>query len=240
MRKTALAAALVLSSANVLAQDEAEATDGWAGKGEFGFVKTSGNTDNETLNFALEFTKESELWKHRFFAAALTSSKDGVDDAERYQMEFQSDRKLSELSYLFGVVRWDSDKFGAYDPATSIAFGYGRKLINTDRHTLSGEVGVGYRSLEDRITGDSSSEAIFRLLLDDTFVITDNTEWVNRLLVESGSDNTFTQFNTGLSVAMSSAFAVKLGFEYRHNSDIPVSVKDKTDTMTTVNLVYNF
>ena len=60
------------------------------------------------------------------------------------------------------------------------------------------------------------------------------------MLIETGSDNTFTQFNTGLVVAMTDAFAVKLGSNYRHNSDVPTSDTDKTDTITTVNLVYNF
>ncbi len=39
---------------------------------------------------------------------------------------------------------------------------------------------------------------------------------------------------------MSERFALKLGWEYRHNSEIPVGVLDKTDTTTTANLVYNF
>jgi len=60
------------------------------------------------------------------------------------------------------------------------------------------------------------------------------------LLVESGSDNTFTQFNTGIAVAMNESFALKFGFEVRNNSDVPPSVSEKTDTTTTMNLVYNF
>ena len=67
-----------------------------------------------------------------------------------------------------------------------------------------------------------------------------STNWSNRLLVESGSSNTFTQFNTGLTVAMNARFALKLGFEARDNTKVTVGGTEKTDTTTTMNLVYNF
>ena len=239
--KFLLAAGTLLISAGALAQDEDEGfLGGWTGKGEFGLVKTTGNTDSEALNFNLEFIKESELWRHRMFASALTTSEDGEKDNERYQLELQSDRKLDEKSYIFGAFRWDADKFGAYDPQMTLTAGYGRELMSSERHTLKGEIGAGYRSLEERETGKTTDEAIARFLLDDKWTITDNTEWVNRLLVESGSENTFTQFNTGLSVAMNAKFAIKVGFEARNNTKVPPGDSEKTDTKTTVNLVYNF
>ena len=238
--KTTLAGVLLFTS-SIYAQDEEAVVDtGWTGTGEFGFVSTSGNTDTETLNLKLEFIKEMEQWRHRFTTAALTSSKDGTKDAKRYSAEFQSDRKLSEKSYLFGAVRWDVDKFGAYDPMQTVTLGYGRQLMKSDTHELKAEIGLGYREMEDATTGISSNDAIARFLLDDIWAITPTTAWTNRLLVESGSDNTFTQFNTGLAVSMSERFALKFGFELRNNSDIPATVLDKTDTTTTMNLVYNF
>ena len=235
---SALGLSLVLPLA-VQAQDEDDDL-GWAGKGEFGLVKTTGNTDTEAWNFKLEFIRNSEKWKHRFFASALSSSKDGVQDSERYVAEIQSDRKLTDRSYIFGAFRWDSDKFGSYDPQTSITAGYGREFIKSDTHVFKAEFGAGYRHQEERLTGIESDEAIVRLLADDWWQITDNTVWTNRLLVESGSDNTFSQFNTDLAVAMNSKLALKLGYEIRNNSELPAGSTDKTDTVTTVNLVYNF
>lgn len=228
-----------LAIAPAWAQD-ADEEYGWKGQGEFGFVKTTGNTETEALNTKLEFVYNQEKWRHRLFAAALSSSKDGVQDSERYQFEAQTDYKLTDYSYLFGALRWDADKFGDYDPQSSITAGYGREFFKTDTHLLKAEIGAGYRRLEERLTGNTSSDAIVRLLLDDSWQITDNTQWLNRLLVESGSDNTFSQFNTALSVAMNAKLAVKLGYEIRNNSETPPGSIDDTDTVATVNLVYNF
>jgi putative salt-induced outer membrane protein len=235
------AAAMALMSAPLFAQDaEEEGVNGWTGKGEFGFVSTTGNTESQALNFNLEFIRENELWRHRVFGAALSTSEDGDKDNERYQLELQSDRKLNETSYIFGAFRWDADKFGAYDPQMTLTAGYGRTLVSSETHTLKGEIGAGYRKLEERETGNTTDEAIARFLLDDVWTITDTTEWGNRLLVETGGENTFTQFNTGLSVAMNQALAVKVGFELRNNTKVPPGDSEKTDTKTTVNLVYNF
>ena len=233
---------LLLFVANVFAQDAAEEERvlGWTGTGEFGFVSTTGNTESEALNAKLNFVRTKERWRHRFSATALSTSEDGIKDNERYTLEIQSDRALSTKSWLFGSFRWDADKFGSYDPQLSVTAGYGHQLMKSEKHELKGEIGAGYRKLEERITGFSSSEAIVRFLLDDSWQIWSTTLWTNRLLVETGSSNTFTQFNTGLAVSMTTKFAVKLGFEARNNTTVPPGDSESTDTITSVNLVYNF
>ena len=243
--KMAMVVCLFSPAGSVFAQDAEEEKSGrnWEGEGEFGFVNTTGNTESTALNMRLNFLLHTERnWTHRFTATALMTSEDGINDNERYTAEIQSDKALSEKSWMFGAFRWDADKFGSYDPQMSLTAGYGRMLMKSETHELKGEIGAGYRKLEERVTGDSSSEAIARFLLDDAWQIWESTKWTNRLLVESGSSNTFAQFNTGLTVAMTDAFAVKLGYEVRHNTDVPDTIEDNknTDTISSVNLVYNF
>jgi len=240
--KAFLVSGSLLLAGNLYAQDEPEAPadTGWTGKGEFGYVSTSGNTDTQSLNLALGFERETELWRYKFGGTALKSSKDGETDAQRYTAVAQIDRKFGEKSYAFAAYRYDADKFGAYDPQQSITAGYGRQLMKSERHELNGEIGIGYKKLKATDTGETSNEMIGRFMLDDVWNITSNTDWLNHLLVEAGSDNTFTQFNTGVVVAMNEKFALKFGWEYRHNTTIPPGTTDKTDTTTTANLVYNF
>lgn len=236
-----LAGSFLLVAAGAFAQDEEAAeVDPWEGTGELGFVNTTGNTESVALNLKLNFVRTGKSWRHRFTGTALTTSEDGVKDNERYTAEMQSDRKINEKSWLFGAFRWDADKFGSYDPQMSLTAGYGRQLMKSDNHELKGEIGAGYRNLEERESGKSSGEAIARLLLDDNWQIFESTLWTNRLLVETGSSNTFTQFNTSLAVSMTEKFAIKLGFEARNNTKIPPGDSEETDTITSANLVYNF
>jgi len=214
--------------------------DPWAGTGEFGFVNTTGNTETVAMNMRLNFVRTGEKWRHRFTGTAINTSENGVKDNERYTVEVQSDRKLGEHNWLFGAFRWDADKFGSYDPQLSLTAGYGHLLMQSERHELKGEVGAGYRRLTETDTGHESSEAIARFLLDDWWQVFASTIWTNRLLIEAGASNTFTQFNTGLTISMTERFAVKLGFEARNNTDIPPGDSEHTDTITSVNLVYDF
>jgi len=239
-----LTVCLFLTTASVFAHDEPaeeeEVVKPWEGSGEFGFVNTTGNTETVALNLKLNFVRTGEKWRHRFSGTAMTTSEDGTKDNERYTMEIQTDRKFGEKSWLFGAFRWDADKFGSYDPQLSLTTGYGRQLMKSEKHSLKGEIGAGYRKLTETESGDSSSELIARFLLDDSWQVFKSTRWTNRLLVESGSSNTFTQFNTGLAVSMTDRLAVKLGFEARNNTKVPPGDSEHTDTITSANLVYNF
>ena len=235
-------AALVIGlavSQFAVAQQAPAANTGWSGSGNFGLVKTTGNTQTESLILGLKFIREQDKWRHRAAANALSADDKGVTTAQRYGFEWQSDYKLDDKSWILGAFRYESDEFSAYDNQQTLTLGYGRNLIDNAVNKLAGEIGIGYRDSELAATGISNSEAIFRGVLDYTHQLTDNSEFTNRLLVESGSDNTFIQNLAGLSVSMNDKFALKIGFEYRNNSDVPPGVDD-TDTITSANLVYKF
>ena len=74
---------------------------------------------------------------------------------------------------------------------------------------------------------------------DFSHVLTENTKLVNTFLLESGSDNTFLKNDFGVAVAMNASLALKAGLQARHNTDVAPGIK-KTDTLTTMNLVYTF
>jgi len=220
--------------------DGEEAPDyGWSGKGELGFVMSSGNSDTQSLNAALEFVYTSVKWVHHLSAAALNSENNGDKTANRYGFGVQSDYKLSEKSYVFGALRYEKDDFSAYEDQTTATLGYGRILLDNDRHKLKVEAGAGYREASVAATGETEKGAVARGVLDWAWQLTPSTSLGERFLVEAGSDNTYLQNDLGLSVAINSRLAVKLGYQVRHNTDVPSGV-DKTDTLTSANLVYNF
>jgi putative salt-induced outer membrane protein len=51
------------------------------------------------------------------------------------------------------------------------------------------------------------------------------------------SDNNFLQNELGVAVKVSDRLALSLGYALRHNTDPPAGFR-KTDTLSTVNLVY--
>ena len=85
--------------------------------------------------------------------------------------------------------------------------------------------------------GESDSEVVFRGTLDYDHKFTETTSLLDKFVVEAGADNTFVQNDLALQVRMTDLLALAVGYSVRHNTDPPEGFK-KTDTLTTINLVY--
>lgn len=212
----------------------------WSGKGEFGLVVSRGNSDTETLNLGLDFERKSKKWRNSLRLTALRASDSGDVSAERYTLGYKSGYNFSEKSYLFGALRYDQDEFSSNDYQASVSIGYGRQLLDTETQQLSVEIGPGVRRTEPNDPlADTETNVIGRLSGDYAWTISETANLTNVLLVEAGSDNTFAENELALNVAINSRFALKLSGAVRHNTDVDAGV-EKTDTLTTANLVYKF
>lgn len=211
----------------------------WKGKGEAGIVFARGNTEADTVNFKLGMSEEVDRWKHSLDMAALRATSNGVKSADRFTAGWQSDYKLNERSFTFGGLRYERDRFSGFDYQATASAGVGYKFYDTDKTKLSGQVGAGYRRIKDGVTGATSGNVVFVAGLDYSKVLTATTNVVDKFHLESGSDDTLLSNFSGLEVKMSNALALSVGLDVQHNSKPPAPRK-KTDTVTTVNLVYAF
>ena len=215
----------------------------WKIKGELGLVLARGNTETETINAKADAISESDTWKHQVGFSLLQSTSSNVKTADRYELHGQSDYKLSERSYALGSVRYEDDEFSPYSYQAVASLGYGFKFYDTETFKLATETGVGYRRAEDRLTLETQYDVIFRGGVNYEQKLTGNTLLYDKLLVESGSDNTFVQNETGVKVDMSSVLALSVAYTVRYNSEVNesvVPVPKHTDQLITANLVFSF
>jgi putative salt-induced outer membrane protein len=126
-----------------LAQEAEEPESPWSGKATLGYLATSGNTETSTLNTGLEVGYTTGKWLHEFTAAAVKASESDTTTAESYDAGWKSERKITDHDYLFGRLDWRKTRFGAFDTQFSQTVGYGRRLIDTDKHSLNAELGAG-------------------------------------------------------------------------------------------------
>jgi putative salt-induced outer membrane protein len=215
----------------------------WKFKGELGLVIARGNTETETINAKTDATTENDTWKHLLGFSLLQSTSSNVKTADRYELHGQSDYKLSEKSYALGSLRYEDDEFSPYSYQAVASLGYGYKFYDTETFKLATETGVGYRRAEDRLTGETQYDVIFRGGVNYEQKVTSNTLIYDKLLVEAGSDNTFVQNETGVKVDMSSVLALSVAYTIRYNSQVNeavVPVPKNTDQLLTANLVFSF
>lgn len=219
----------------------------WKGQGEAGFVRASGNTDSESANAGLKFENVGENWSHEVLLAIYRASNGGQTSADNFSATYKLKRELSSNSYLFGSLSYLDDEFDGFTEQSSVSLGYGHKVIDGQSTKWELELGVGYRDTQELLTlangskaeGDDLSGAT--LVLNSSFQhqLTDNTQFVDKFRSEAGSDNTFVENDAALIVSMNDRFALKAGILIRHNTD-PAPGADNTDTITSLNLVYNF
>lgn len=224
----------------------------WTGGGELGFASARGNSINESLNgrFNLQYTQDD--WIHSMDLFGLRARAEyRVEDenggitrqakttANRYTVGVNSALKLGEHRQFTTAVRAEQDDFATYDRLQTASIGYGTRMMDGERTKLDVQVGPGFRRAHNAEENVTETGVIGRGFVGLKFDLTDNTELSNNLLVESGSHNTYAQNDLGVSVAMNAHLALKAGLQARRNSEVEANSK-KTDTLTTMNVVYRF
>ena len=235
LRFTMIVVAL-LAPISLLAQEEPESP--WAGKATLGYLATSGNTENSTLNTAVEVGFATGEWLHTANAAAIHAAENEDTTAEAYQLGWKTERNLTDKDYVFGLLDWRKDNFGAYDKQFSQAVGYGRHVIDTDKHKFDLEAGVGARQSETQ-AGLSEDETIFRGGAYYKWLFSETAEFRQDLTAESGGENTYLESVSAVSAKLLGNLALVASFTVKHNTDVPV-LTEKTDTFTALSLEYVF
>jgi len=235
LRNVLIVGLLVLATPLFAAEEEESP---WAGKATLGYLATSGNTDNSSLNSGFEISYTTGEWKHMFNALAINSTEDDLTTAEAYEAAWKSERNFSENSYLFGLLDWRKDRFSGYDTQFSQTAGYGRRLIDTEKHKLNAEIGGGARQ-SDLADGTEENETIARGGLNYTWQISDTAAFQQDFTVEAGSDNTYLESITKLSAKLVGSLALVASYTVKNNSDVP-PLTEKTDTYTALSLEYTF
>lgn len=220
------------------AMAQQEPASPWSGKATLGYLSTSGNTENSTLNTGVEVGFATGDWQHFANAFAISASENKVSTAEAYELGWKTERNLTEKDFLFGRLNWLKDNFGAYDTQFSQTVGYGRRLIHTDVHQLNVEAGVGARQSELQ-SGISENETIFRGGAYYKWLFSETAQFRQDLTAEAGSQNTNLVSVTALSAKLMGDLALVASYTIKYNTDVP-ALTEKSDTYTALSLEYAF
>ena len=145
---------------------------------------------------------------------------------------------LGDKDFLFGRLDWRKTRFGAFDTQFSQTVGYGRTLIDKDKHKLNGEIGGGARQSEAQ-DGTTQNESIVRGGLYYKWLFSETAEFRQDFTTEVGQDNTFYESVTALKSRLYGDLALVASYTVRRNTDVPPTV-EKTDTYTALSLEYLF
>ncbi len=234
-KRSLLAFAMVALAFPALADDD---ENPWSGKATVGYLATSGNTENSNLNTGFEVAYASGKWVHGVTASAINATESNATTAEAYELGWKSERKISDQNFLFGRLDWRNDRFSSFETQFSQTLGYGRRLMDSGKHSLNVDVGAGARQ-SDLADGSSQSEAIIRGGLHYAWALSETAEFKQDLVVEAGGENTFSESVTALSARLVGRLALVASYTVRHNTDV-LPLTEKTDTRSALSLEYRF
>lgn len=219
-------------------EDVEEVEPPWSGQVELGFVSTSGNTETATVNGRLELAHERGPWRFTTSLDALRASDDERTTAEQYLVGGQAEYALTERDYLFATVNYTDDRFSGFDYRVSEAVGYGRRLVSTGSLEVKAEIGAGAR--QSRLAeGGDERDAIVRGNGEAEWEPREGLALSQEISIESGADGTVARSTSGLLTELFGGLAAKISFALEHTSAVPAGV-EKTDSLTSVSLVYGF
>jgi putative salt-induced outer membrane protein len=224
----------------LLAQKEVaeEAASPWSGKATLGYLATSGNTENSSLNSGFEVAYTSGKWEHILKMRAINSSESEQTTAESYEVAWKTEYNFSETNFMFGRANWRKDRFSGYNTQMSQTAGYGRRLVDTGAHTLNVEVGAGARQSELQ-DGTSEDDLILRGGLDYKWVFSETADFPQVFVIEAGDINTYFESVSALRARLVGTLALVASYTIKNNSDVPIGT-EKTDTFTALSLEYGF
>jgi putative salt-induced outer membrane protein len=225
---------------------------GWSGKGQAGYVMSRGNSKTDSANAKLDLNLLRNDWKHNLSLDGLFGRSAGITSAERWDARLQSNYQFSVHMFSFAALSYQDDRFSGFQYQASASGGLGYKFFDSDTTKLSAQIGVGYRSLRpellikdatgaviDRIPQQTQTEVVGTAGVDFSHQFNTSTRLIDKMNAESGSSNTSIRNDLSLEVKMNSRLSLAAGFSVIENTKPPAGLK-RTDTLTTLNLVYAF
>ena len=234
---------VVVFPASVWAQDDSA----WSGQFSFGLSSLVGNTNTGSISadLALRYDTQQAL-THNLDSSIYYSDwssgrgKDRQESRNAKMLDYRAEYALDKKSALIGFASYEDNNIAKLDTQAMVGVGYSRQLLKTKRHRVSGAIGAGMLGVNYTDQTPSFEGAVGRAFLAYRGRLTDKISLHENLLVLGSANSTMTRVKTSLHYALSERTSVALKNQVVHNTHAPLTAKDKTDSVTSLNLVIDF
>lgn len=210
----------------------------WTASAELGAAVATGNSKSTNVNAKLKIKYHHEPWTNRLRLETLQASANGQSTANRTLLDFESHYSLNPRNYVFGSSRATQDRFSGYTYKVTLASGVGHRFWLSDHGHFTMEVGPGFRRSKQE-DGATHNTLITRVNGDYKYQFSKMAKFQQEVTILAGGDNTELESITSLGTSITQRLGMKLSYTVLHNSKVPTNTQ-KTDTFTSVNLVYQF
>lgn len=216
-----------------------EKEPGLNGRVGFGYSEARGNSDTRSItgDAVAEYVTGGR-WRYDGRALFVTREEGDDTTEERYEARTTANYYWTPDNYFYGRLDWRKDNLGGVREEWVPSIGYGRVILDTEQHTLRGEIGAGYR-FADLSDGTREEGGVISGGLRYMWQISETAEFYQNALVQWSDDNTFMESETGLRTTIIGNLSAKISYLVKHNTDVPAG-RENSDFFTTVGLEYKF
>ena len=247
---------LPLVSYTALAED-AEKPE-YSASAELGFLYKTGNTKSADIKAGFNLTHEKDKWRSTaaFNILAKKLEKEDTDGKKEFEttdnkwdIQAQTNYTIGEegKNYLYGNLAYEQDKFSGFESQSSFSAGWGRHWYETETSSFFADIGPGVKYDVTRAIGIIPSESSTNLIIQAQALYTrqlnEHVEFkqyfVARQATESGENSAY-KSETSVTAQLIDSLQLKFALRIDYDTEVDETKFEKTNTETSLTLIYNF
>ena len=210
----------------------------WKGEGQIGASQSSGNTKSAGLSAGIALARQGIDWTHKLRAQADYQRTNGRTSVERYVAELEPQYRINDRTFAYGLARWEHDRILGYDTRWNLSGGFGYKLLDNKKTTLSLKGGPAFRQT-DFVRGGTDTELTALAGLDFGWQISPTLRLTQVASTIIGEANMSTSSQTALNAKLTGALSARFAYSAQIDTSPPPGI-ESVDTQTRFTLVYGF
>lgn len=228
-----------------------------SGSAELGFLYKTGNTNSGDIKTGLDFRFEKDSWLSLLNIDLLIKKADITDQNgethfkktdQKWTLSSQTNYNLDnkEKNYVYGNIWFEENEFSGFENQASLSTGWGRHWYKTNKASLWGDIGPGYK--RDLIKASGTTPHITA----DTWILQLQALYIRKLgehvelkqylsakqAIDTDENSIYKAVST-ITTKLISTLQLKFNFTLGYNSKVELN-KEKLDTQTAVTIVYSF
>ncbi|MBT8489586.1 MAG: DUF481 domain-containing protein [Deltaproteobacteria bacterium] len=243
---TCITLGILMTGAIVYAQEEEKKVEEitWKTRAEFSYVKTSGNSDNETMSGKLETKREEAVNRYYGKANVFRAEDNNNDTANKWLLDGRWERVLSDRLYGFLTANYLKDKFSGYKYRVGGGPGVGYEIVKTKDHTLKGSVAVLYYHDRYSVGPEKSDDYVSgKAAISYEWQIWDNLKFKEDAYYLVSFEDTqkyFINSETALEVKIKEKVSLGISYIINYQNEPPSNNIKQTDKIFLTSLIIDF
>jgi putative salt-induced outer membrane protein YdiY len=248
--RTTLAAALAIGAVGAAHAQATVKPDGqWRSALGLGASMSSGNSKSTNLSASGDAVRVTNADKVSLYGNANYAKSGDNTTGEQLRLGGRYDYNIGTDMFAFGGLDFDHNKFANLSLRSQLSAGLGYHVLRSATTAFDVFGGLGYTSDSyiNAMVIDGSNRSSYSYLNailgeESTHKLSDTTSFKQKLVLVPNLKNRgefLANWDAGLSVAMSKALALNVGFSMQHNSD-PGPGRKSTDTLLTTGISVKF